>query len=153
MDTKLIWNIPHDSVVLPLQSKTIPDSMDELVPRALHSSGKLFHKRSAIAEMLRETIRKGLAEYHDRVAILHLTVDGLRETRVALGIAPNGLEPAQPGGSPFFVVLLFLLSEGSEGPYLTSYERKKLCHEKTVYKLRTARDVDAAIQAIRGGSA
>ncbi|MFH1724066.1 MAG: hypothetical protein ABII00_05525 [Elusimicrobiota bacterium] len=153
MKTRLLWDIPASAIVLPLQSKNMFDAMDELVPRALHDSGKIFQNCDHIAKTIREALQSGFAEHFDRVAIIKQSVAGLKETRLAIGIAPDGIASTRQSQIPPFVLLLCLLAEDSLSHHISSYERRKFCDERTVYKLRTALDAKSVLRALKEGPA
>ncbi|MBI4424436.1 MAG: hypothetical protein HY554_11940 [Elusimicrobia bacterium] len=137
------------SIVLGLRSGAVADAIDELVPRALYGLGSAFQSRVEIAKTLREGLESGgRVELHRGLAFLHLRVAELPEERAALGISPDGLGSGLASPERVFVVCLFLKPPRGAGS-MPAWARRRLCDEKTIYRLRTASTVDAVIGILR----
>ncbi|MDD5629694.1 MAG: hypothetical protein PHU21_11555 [Elusimicrobia bacterium] len=140
--------LSHNSIVLPLRSATLKDAVDELVPKALHGAGDIVRSSAKIAESLKKGLSLRSVEYHRGLAFLHHRLKEAPAARMALGIAPDGLEADGAPGGRVFVVALFLKPTREPGYDIPPWARKTMCSERMVYRLRTAADVGAALQAL-----
>jgi len=137
------------SIILGLKSATLLEAVGELVPKALHGTGKAFSRSSEIADTLKKQAAGGASEFHKGLVFLHMRLDDLQEKRAAMGISADGLSPGSAVGDKVFVVALFLRPSREPGYDVPLWTRRKLCNERAVYKLRTAPDLDAVLRILR----
>ncbi|MBI4375121.1 MAG: hypothetical protein HY549_01600 [Elusimicrobia bacterium] len=136
------------SVVLELKSRGLAQAVDELVPKALQGT-KVFLKSAQIAKNLQGNLGYGAVEFRRGLAFLHAKVDELSEPRASLGISQDGLDPGVRAQERVFVVVLFLKPPRDPGFEVPLWARRKLCNERTIYRLRTAPDLDAVLHILR----
>lgn len=138
------------NVVLGLRATTLAGSVRELIPKALHGTGKAFLKSAEIAKSLGEGISEGSdVEFHQGMAFIHSRVEELHEARWALGVSADGLSHQGAAPARVSVVVLFLWPSRSNGCGVPHWARKKFCDERTIYRLRKAQDLAAVFQALR----
>lgn len=136
------------SVILGMKSRALLDAVEELVPKALQGT-KAFLKSAQIAKNLQGSLGYGAVEFRRGLAFLHLRIEELAEPRASLGISRDGLDPGVRVQERVFVVVLFLKPARDPGFDIPLWARKKLCNERTIYKLRTATDLDAVFQVLQ----
>jgi hypothetical protein len=137
-----------DSIILPLNSTTLRGSLDELVPAALHGGGRFFLRSAEIADAIEGGGGLRGEAPHRGLAVLIQAVEGLPEPRLALGIAPHGLETEADDGGRAFVVLVLLRPATQGGDRVPAWVRRTFCSDRTLYKLRTAEDAASALRAL-----
>lgn len=141
------YGLTKVSIVLGLKSRTLSEAVDEVVPKALHGT-KAFVKSAEIAAALKGNLGYGAVEFRRGLAFLHQGVEELDAPRASLGISRDGLDPGVRSQERIFVVALFLKPARALGFDIPLWARRKLSDERTIYKLRTAADLDAVLQAL-----
>lgn len=136
------------SVALGLKSRALSEAVDELVPKALQGT-RSFLRSAQIAKDLQRNLGNGAVEFCRGLAFLYMRLDGLAEPRASLGISRDGFEPSVCMQERVFVVILFLKPVRDPGPDIPLWARKKLCSEGTIYKLRTAPDLDSVLRILQ----
>ncbi|MFA5138988.1 MAG: hypothetical protein WC728_07135 [Elusimicrobiota bacterium] len=127
------------SILIGLGPIDLAEAAKRLVPKALHGAGKVFSRSAEISKTLAQGIEDGSCiESHRGAALLHLRVEGLAEPRAALGISSEGMGPER-----VYATALFLSPKGAAGSGIPHWARKKLFDEKTLYRLRTAADLES----------
>jgi hypothetical protein len=139
-----------NSIILPLRSATLRDAIDELVPKALHGAGDIILKSAKIAESLKKGLGVRSVEYHHGLAFLHHRLRESPGQRMALGIAPTGLQAEEGVEARIFVVALFLRPVREPGYEIPLWARRIMCNDKMIYQLRTAPDISAVVKAFGG---
>jgi hypothetical protein len=137
-----------NSILLPLRSTTLGESVDELVPKALHGAGDIILKSAKIAESLKKGLDFQSVEYHHGLAFLHHRLSKSPGPRMALGISPNGLHSSENSGARIFVVALFLRPLHEPGYDIPLWARRTMCSDKMIYQLRTASDISAVLHVL-----
>lgn len=128
------------SIALGLKSRTLLEAVDELVPKALHGT-KAFLKSAETAKALKANLGYGAVEFRHGLAFLHHRSEEFAESRASLGISRDGLDPGVHIQQRIFVVALFLKPSRDPGFDIPLWARRKLCNERTTYRLRTATDL------------
>jgi len=134
-----------NSIILPLQSATLRDAVDELMPKALHGAGDVFLKSAKIAESLKKSLGPRCVESHHGLVFIHHRLKDISGPRMALGISPTGLQPEGEGGTAVFVAALFLSPLHEQGGDIPLWAKKTMCDERMIYQLRTAPDLAAVL--------
>ncbi|MBI5244079.1 MAG: zf-TFIIB domain-containing protein [Elusimicrobia bacterium] len=138
------------SIILNLKSASLTEAVQELVPKALHGTGNAFLESAKIAGALGEGIADGrCVEFHKGLAFLHLRVDELRESRAAVGVSADGLSAGGNAQGRVFVAALFLKPRLESGGDVPHWARKKFSDERTIYRLRTASDLEAVFKLLQ----
>ncbi|MBI5622698.1 MAG: hypothetical protein HY924_02850 [Elusimicrobia bacterium] len=137
------------SIVPAMTGRTLEDSLDELVPRALHGAGPIVREVEAVARSLKEKLKLKPPLIQAGVAFVHAHVKGLASCKAALGVSPCGLEPP-PGQDRVYVVFLSLTPEKHQGSGIPAWAKRKLGDEKTLYELRKVQSIEAALGVLGG---
>lgn len=148
-ETRGAGGMTKSSIVLGLKARFLADALVELVEAALHGAGAGFLKRSELTQRLQRRLDDESVELHHGVALVHLRCKELQETKSALGISRDGIEPFGMFPDRIFVVALFLHPRDHAGDCIPKCAREALTNEHVVYELRTARDQDAALRALQ----
>jgi mannitol/fructose-specific phosphotransferase system IIA component (Ntr-type) len=135
-------------VILGLQSGSLSESVDELVPKALQGT-KIFPKSAQIAKELRANLGYGAVELRPGLAFLHQRVDKLAAPRAAFGISREGLDPGVRLHEKIFLVVLFLKPARDFGFDIPLWARKTFCNEGTRRRLRAAQTEEAVLRILQ----
>jgi hypothetical protein len=141
--------LTRPSIILGLKSKNLDGAIGELVPRALHGAGPIISKSQAITKLIQKRLKSSKLNPQSGIVFVSSRIPQLPSARVALGIAPGGLQYPPPNREPIYTVFLSLLPTDYTGPEMPVWARRCLGDKKKSYQIRTAPDLDAVISIFK----
>ena len=112
----LIEKISEDVVKIPLESKSKPDVIEELL-QVLVDAGKVSDKENAYRALL-EREAKGSTGLENGIAVPHCKTGAVDSLTVAVGISPEGIDFEALDGKPCRLFFLILAAPDQSGPHI-----------------------------------
>ncbi|PIU19488.1 MAG: hypothetical protein COT18_07280 [Elusimicrobia bacterium CG08_land_8_20_14_0_20_59_10] len=141
--------LTRSSIILGLKSKNLDGAVGELVTHALHGAGPIISKSQAITKLIQKRIKSSKLDPQSGVIFISSRIPQLPSARVALGIAPGGLQYPAPNREPIYTVFLSLLPKDYAGTETPVWARRCLGDKKKSYQIKTAPDMDAVLSIFK----
>ena len=147
---ELIDLIKEEIVKIPLVSNDKPEVLRELV-QILVDAGEVSDF-DAVLEAVHEREDKLSTGLEDGVAIPHCKCSAVSTLKIAIGIAPQGIDFNAIDGKPSKLFFLMLASPNQAGPHVEALaEIAKLVHSKAFCRaLVSAENAQEIVELFRG---
>ena len=146
----LISLVAEDIVKVPLTSDNKPDVLREMV-QILKDAGQI-EDFDAVLEAVRQREDKGSTGLEDAIAIPHGKTDAVSTLKLAIGIAPQGIDFDCLDGKPAKLFFLLAAPPNLSGPHVAALaEIAKLAQSKALCSaLVNANDSHEVVSLLKG---
>lgn len=146
----LIDLVQEDIVKIPLVSTDKPEVLRELV-RILKDAGQI-QDFDAVLQAVREREEKLSTGLESGIAVPHGKSDAVRSLKLALGIAPQGIDFSSIDGEPSKLFFLLVAPPNQSGPHVEALaEIVKLVQSKAFCRaLADAENAHEVVELIKG---
>ena len=146
----LIELVREEIIRIPLESQDKPDVLRELV-QVLKDAGEIDDFDSVL-KCIQEREDKQSTGLEAGIAVPHCKTDAVPSLRLALGIAPQGIDFDALDGEPSKLFFLLLAPPGQAGPHVAALaEIAKLAASKAFCKALTNADSAAEVVDLMKG--
>jgi fructose-specific phosphotransferase system IIA component len=137
-------------VKIPLESKDKPDVLRELVQK-LKDAEEINDVDSAL-KAVQEREDKQSTGLTDGIAVPHAKTDAVSRLKLAIGIAPEGIDFDSVDKQPSKLIFLLLAPPGLSGPHVEALaEIAKLAQSKSLCKaLCSAANAQEVVKLLKG---
>ena len=140
----LIELVAENIVKTPLESTDKPDVLRELV-QILKDAGEI-DDFDGVLKAVQDREDKQSTGLEDGIAVPHCKTDAVKSLKLAIGIAPQGIEFDSVDGQPSKLFFLLLAAPGLSGPHVEALaEIAKLACSKAFCKALTVADNPAEV--------
>jgi len=112
----LIDLVTENIVKVPLKSRNKPDVLRELV-QVLKDAGQI-EDFDAVLKALQGREDKGSTGLGEGIAVPHCKTSAVSTLKLAIGIAPDGVDFDSPDGKPAKLLFLMVASPNLSGPHV-----------------------------------
>jgi len=112
----LIDLIAENIVKVPLKSRNKPDVLRELVQ--ILKDADQIEDFDAVLKALQEREDKGSTGLGEGIAVPHCKTSAVSTLKLAIGIAPDGIDFDSPDGKPAKLLFLMVASPNLSGPHV-----------------------------------
>jgi len=146
----LVELVSEKIVKIPLESKDKPDVLRELV-QILKDAGEI-DDFDAVLEAVREREDKQSTGLEQAIAVPHGKTSAVSSLKLAIGIAPQGVDFDSLDGKPSKLFFLLLAPPNQSGPHVQALaEIAKLAHSQMFCKaLVNAENAREVVEFIKG---
>jgi fructose-specific phosphotransferase system IIA component len=137
-------------VKIPLESKDKPDVLRELVQK-LKGAGEI-NDSDTVLKAVQEREDKQSTGLTDGIAVPHAKTAAVSKLKLAIGIAPDGIDFDSVDGQPAKLIFLLLAPPGMSGPHVEALaEIAKLAHSKSLCNaLCSAANAQEVVKLLKG---
>ena len=146
----LIELVAENIVKIPLDSTDKPDVLRELV-QILKDAGEI-DDFDGVLKAVQDREDQGTTGLEDGVAVPHCKTDAVKSLKLAIGIAPQGIEFDSVDGQPSKLFFLLLAAPGLSGPHVEALSEiaKLACSKAFCKALAGAENAAEVVELLKG---
>jgi len=146
----LIDLVVEKIVKIPLESKEKPDVLRELIQK-LKDAGEI-NDSDSVLKAVQDREDKQSTGLTDGIAVPHAKTAAVSSLKLAIGIAPDGIDFDSVDGQPSKLIFLLLAPPGMSGPHVEALaEIAKLAQSKSLCRaLCSAANAREVVQLLKG---